>query len=44
MPIDNDGRRLGADRRSYTYTAYVPERRSGHDRRTGIDRRKKLRK
>jgi hypothetical protein len=44
MSIDNEGRRSGADRRVSTSTEYFPERRSGYDRRTGIDRRGKLRK
>ncbi len=43
MSLDNEGRRSGADRRVFTYTDYFPERRSGYDRRTGIDRREKLR-
>ena len=43
MAQDNEGRRSGTDRRSYTYTEYFPERRAGYDRRTGIDRREKLR-
>ena len=33
---ENTDRRLGIDRREFTYTAYLPERRSG------IDRRKEL--
>ena len=36
---DNGGRRLGVDRRQYSYTTHVPERRSGKDRRNGKDRR-----
>jgi hypothetical protein len=36
---DNGGRRSGGDRRTYSYTLYVPERRSGDDRRNGTDRR-----
>ena len=36
---DNGGRRLGADRREYSYSAHLPERRSGLDRRSGFDRR-----
>lgn len=28
-----DGRRLGIERRIFTYSAYIPERRSGRDRR-----------
>ena len=36
---DNGGRRSGGDRRKYSYTLYIPERRSGKDRRDGTDRR-----
>lgn len=36
---DNGGRRLGIDRREFSYTAYIPERRSGKERRSGFDRR-----
>ena len=43
MLIDNGGRRLGGDRRIYTYNGHIPERRSGKDRRCGQDRRKKIR-
>ena len=37
---DNGGRRSGGDRRIYSYTLHVPERRDGTDRREGNDRRK----
>ena len=37
---DNGGRRSGGDRRMYSYTLHVPERRDGGDRREGKDRRK----
>jgi hypothetical protein len=30
---DTCGRRSGLDRRKFSYTLYVPERRSGYDRR-----------
>ncbi len=30
---DNGNRRIGIDRREFSYTAYLPERRSGKDRR-----------
>ena len=30
---DNGNRRFGIDRREFSYTAYLPERRSGKDRR-----------
>lgn len=36
---DNGGRRSGGDRRKYSYTLYIPERRNGQDRRDGKDRR-----
>ena len=36
--ITDDGdRRFGNDRREFSYTAYLPERRSGKDRRTAPD-------
>ena len=41
--IDNGGRRLGVDRRVYSYSFHVPERRNGQDRRNGSDRRKTIR-
>ena len=41
--IDNGGRRFGKDRRIYTYNGYLPERRSGEERRSGLDRRQKPR-
>ena len=37
--IDNGGNRLGIDRREFEYTAYIPEKRSGMDRRKEFDRR-----
>jgi hypothetical protein len=40
---DNGGRRLGTDRREFSYTSYIPERRSGKERRSGSDRRLKPR-
>ena len=36
---ENGGRRLGIDRRVFSYTCHIPERRSGKDRRCGKDRR-----
>jgi len=36
---DNGGRRSGGDRRKYSYTLHVPERRRGDDRRSVKDRR-----
>lgn len=40
---DNAGRRAGMDRRHYSYSGHIPERRCGIDRRTKEDRRQKLR-
>jgi len=40
---DNGGRRLGIDRRQFSYTMHIPERRSGKERRSGLDRRLKPR-
>ena len=37
---DNGGRRIGVDRRSFSYSLYIPERRSHDDRREGDSRRK----
>ena len=36
---DNGGRRLGVDRRRFSYADHVPERRLGEERRSGKDRR-----
>jgi hypothetical protein len=41
--VDNGGRRLGDDRRLYSYNGHLPERRSGRERRSGLDRRNKPR-
>ena len=41
---DNGGRRLGLDRRQYSYDKHIPERRSDQNRRNRIDRRSKPRK
>ena len=40
---DNGGRRLGVQRREFSYQAHIPERRSGKDRRSENDRRLKQR-
>jgi hypothetical protein len=40
ISLDNGGRRSGGDRRNYSYTLHIPERRSGQDRRCGEDRRR----
>lgn len=39
LKYDNGGRRLGIDRRQFSYPLHIPERRSGLDRRRGMDRR-----
>ena len=44
ISLDNGGRRSGGDRRNYSYTLHIPERRNGKDRRSGDDRRKVQRK
>lgn len=36
---DNGGRRLGIDRRRFSYDSHIPERRSGSERRNKRDRR-----
>jgi DNA-binding XRE family transcriptional regulator len=41
--IDNRGVRLGLDQRQFSYDRHIPERRSGKDRRKGLDRRLKPR-
>ena len=38
--VDNCGRRLGIDRRRFSYFVHIPERRSGKERRKGFDRRR----
>ena len=40
--IDNGGRRLGVDRRQFSYTDYIPDKRLDDDRRTVFDRRSVL--
>jgi len=40
---DNGDERLGLDRREFSCDWYIPERRSGKDRRNGLDRRLRLR-
>ena len=35
---DNEESRTGIERRQFSYTAYIPERRSGKDRRNGFER------
>ncbi len=36
---DKGGRRLGLERRQFSYDQHIPERRCGEDRRSGLDRR-----
>ncbi|RLA99177.1 MAG: hypothetical protein DRG83_13450 [Deltaproteobacteria bacterium] len=36
---DNGGRRSGVDRRQFSYSKHIPERRTGIERRSGKDRR-----
>jgi hypothetical protein len=40
---DNGGRRNGSDRRYFTYTVHVPERRKGKERRRNKERRQGMR-
>ena len=40
ISVDNEGRRSGGNRRNYSYTLHIPERRKGKERRSGDDRRK----
>jgi len=40
--IDNGGRRLGIERREFTYSQYYPERRAGMERRCIPERRAEL--
>jgi len=40
---DNAGRRLGIDRRQFSYDFHIPERRPGKERRSELDRRLKPR-
>jgi hypothetical protein len=37
---DNGESRVGLERRQFSYTAYIPERRSGRDRRKSLERRR----
>ena len=39
---DNGGSRSGLERRTFSYTQFIPERRSGKDRRKGFDRRSSI--
>ena len=37
---DNGESRIELERRQFSYTAYIPERRSGRDRRNSLERRR----
>lgn len=37
--MDNGGRRLGIERRQFSYCRHLPERREAKDRRNSLDRR-----
>jgi len=39
FPRDNGGRRLGIERRAFSYDIHLPERRSNKVRRSSVDRR-----
>ena len=39
LPFDNGGRRSGIDRRLFSYSTHIPERRRTEERRSGLDRR-----
>jgi len=41
--FDNGGRRSGTESRQFSYKLHIPERRSGKDRRSELDRRLKPR-
>ena len=40
ISLDNGGRRSEGERRNFSYTLHIPERRKRKDRRSGDDRRK----
>ena len=40
---ENDNNRSGIDRRQFSYSYHIPERRSGKDRRLGLERRNSIR-
>ena len=40
----NYDRRSRIDRRQFSYDFHIPERRSGKERRKGVDRRQKIKK
>jgi len=39
---DNGESRIGLERQQFSYTAYIPERRSGRDRRNSLERRRAI--
>ena len=39
---DNGESRIGLERRQFSYTAHIPERRSGRDRRNSLERRRAI--
>jgi hypothetical protein len=39
VSVEQVDRRSGGDRRNYSYTLHIPERRKGKERRSGNDRR-----
>ncbi len=43
LSSDKGGRRIGIERREFSFTAYAPERRLSDDRRRRRERRKKAR-
>ncbi len=38
-PRDNGGRRSSIDRRQFSYSSHIPERRATEEQRSGLDRR-----
>jgi hypothetical protein len=38
--LDNGERRSGVERRQFSYDYHIPERRSGNDRRSGLEKPK----
>jgi len=44
ITLDNGGRRSGTDRRRFSYSVHIPERRASMDRRKSLDRRDNQRK
>ena len=42
--LDKDSRRFGIERRVFSYSAYIPERRSGQDRRGARDPASRIKK